>query len=233
MRLIVLILAGLTTFALLTSLSLAQSHPAHEHGAAKLSIALEGDDLELSLESPLINFLPFERAPNNPTEEKQVKDLGEALLDGQSLFAFSAAAGCKLLGARIASSPLDSFWIKSTVGQVEGSGDHGHAAHKDEADHKHEREKADHHDEDKDGDHKHEHEKGDHHDEHDEADHDHEHGDLDAQYFFECQKPGSIKEMEVKLFAKYPSLTRIDAQLINDSGQKAMTLDAKNTTIKW
>jgi hypothetical protein len=39
---------------------------AHEHGALKLDVAIEGNKLTIAMEAPLDNLLGFERAPRGP-----------------------------------------------------------------------------------------------------------------------------------------------------------------------
>ncbi|MDR2142066.1 MAG: DUF2796 domain-containing protein [Deltaproteobacteria bacterium] len=231
--------AGLFLALALTAPALAQSHPAHEHGAAKLNIIVEDKEVELSLDSPLINFIPFERAPNNPEEEAQARDLGTKLAEPASLFIFTKEAGCQPKAFDLISDPLSSLLPESNwpqdpdedeeIGDLAEDGDSEEADHDSEeadakpeaADHDHEKadakpEAADH--------------------DHEDADHDHEegeHGDIEASYLFECAKPEALKGVDVRLFEKYPTLTRLDVQISLEAGQKAATLDPKNTQAQW
>ncbi|MDR0549741.1 MAG: DUF2796 domain-containing protein [Deltaproteobacteria bacterium] len=201
--------------ALVSSSGFAQAPPAHEHGAAQLYIVIDQKDVELSLDGPLINFIPFERAPNSPQETEEVKKMGQILNEAAEIFVLTPAAGCQAKGVRLTSEVLDASLLPPPRWPADHANDPGqedddddHADHEADADHDH----AD----------------------HDHADHDHgEHGDLLADYIFECQKPAALKDIEVRLFAKFPSLTRIDAEVVGESGQKALTLDAKNALVKW
>jgi hypothetical protein len=193
----------------LTSPAFAQSPPpAHEHGAAQLHVFIEGDEVELSLESPLINFISFERAPNSPVETEEVKKMGETLSAVADLFVLSSAAGCQVKGVRLNSEAIDPALLPTPVWPAESGDDHNEETERDRG----QGDTAD----------------------HDHGDHDHgEHGDLLADYLFECQKPTELKAIDVRLFDKFPSLTRVDAQIITDGGQKAVTLDGRNAQIKW
>ena len=48
---------------------------AHEHGALKLDIAVEGTTLSIGMEAPLDNLLGFERAPRTDAERKAAADV--------------------------------------------------------------------------------------------------------------------------------------------------------------
>ena len=58
---------------------------AHEHGSASLNIALEGNSLELELDSPAMNLLGFEHAAHSTADRAKlasVKRLLESLAGG-------------------------------------------------------------------------------------------------------------------------------------------------------
>jgi hypothetical protein len=77
----------------------ALAHKAHEHGAMKLDVAIEGNKLTLVVESPLDNFLGFERAPRTDAERKAATELLARLRNpnqGTALFGLDAAARCTL-----------------------------------------------------------------------------------------------------------------------------------------
>ncbi len=103
------------TFALRCSLVLtlaaaaAGTHAggAHQHGAAKLAVALDGAVLEISLESPLDNLLAFERAPRTEAERQAVRKMAQGFHAATGLFAPTPAAQCVPAGAELVSSVLD------------------------------------------------------------------------------------------------------------------------------
>lgn len=68
---------------------------AHEHGKARLEIAIEGNQLLINLESPLDNLLGFERLPRTEKEKQAVQKMSDALRQSAVLFTPSAAAQCK------------------------------------------------------------------------------------------------------------------------------------------
>jgi hypothetical protein len=76
---------------------------AHQHGVATLDIAVEPRQITVQFDSPLDNVVGFERAPRTDAERQRVANAVARLKDGDQLFRFTAAAGCKL-----ARSSLDS-----------------------------------------------------------------------------------------------------------------------------
>lgn len=81
--------------ALLAAATLpAQAHKAHEHGAAKLDVAVSGNTIVLMLDTPLDSIVGFERAPRNDAERARVAKAEAMLREPAKLFAFDAAAGC-------------------------------------------------------------------------------------------------------------------------------------------
>lgn len=80
--------------AVLCALPLAAHSQAHEHGTARLDIAVDAARLSLQFEAPLESLFGFERAPRNATE-RQVVDAGIARLKAADrLFKLDPAAGC-------------------------------------------------------------------------------------------------------------------------------------------
>ena len=67
---------------------------AHEHGAAQLNVALEGQRLELALESPAMNLVGFEHAAVSTSDKAAVARAQQHLQTPLALFGIAAAAGC-------------------------------------------------------------------------------------------------------------------------------------------
>ncbi|SMD16796.1 DUF2796 domain-containing protein [Pseudomonas sp. URIL14HWK12:I5] len=68
---------------------------AHEHGVAKLNAVLDGNTLELELDSPAMNLVGFEHAANSDADKTKVAAVRQQLEQPLKLFGLSAAAGCK------------------------------------------------------------------------------------------------------------------------------------------
>ncbi|WP_085626143.1 MULTISPECIES: DUF2796 domain-containing protein [unclassified Pseudomonas] len=68
---------------------------AHEHGVAKLNAVLDGNTLELELDSPAMNLAGFEHAANSDADKAKVAAVRQQLEQPLKLFGLPAAAGCK------------------------------------------------------------------------------------------------------------------------------------------
>ena len=119
-----------TTKASIAALVLAHAcaHAAgpHEHGAATLHIAVEGDRLQLELRSPLENLVGFERAPRNDRERAAVKRMAERLREPERLFVPTAEARCTRASVELESAVLDSVLLggqtRAAPAQAAGGG---------------------------------------------------------------------------------------------------------------
>ena len=78
---------------------------AHEHGAAQLNVALEGQRLELALESPAMNLVGFEHAAVSSSDKAAVAHAQQHLQTPLALFGIAAAAGCAITSLAL-HSPL-------------------------------------------------------------------------------------------------------------------------------
>lgn len=107
-------------FALMPlSLALASDHDhesldKHEHGASSMNVALEGNKLEIALESPAMNILGFEHAANSAQDQTTLASARAALENPLALFALPAEAQCVVTEIEVVSSLF-------------GSDDHDHA----------------------------------------------------------------------------------------------------------
>lgn len=78
----------------------------HEHGAARLDIAVDSTRLALALDTPLANLLGFEHAPANAAQRRAVEGALATLRDAARLIRPEAAAGCRLAAVRLRSAVL-------------------------------------------------------------------------------------------------------------------------------
>jgi len=79
-------------------------HGTHEHGSATLNIAVQESSLYLQMESPAVNFLDFEHPPTNDEEQRHLDEVKAQLMQPETLFALTAAAGCKAVDIEIESA---------------------------------------------------------------------------------------------------------------------------------
>jgi|APTNR8051073442_1049403.scaffolds.fasta_scaffold23323_2 hypothetical protein len=95
--------------AFLTGAALASTvwaHKAHQHGLARLDIAVEGRQVLLQLDSPQDNLLGHERAPRSEAEKREAEAAVATLRAGDKLFAFDPAAACVQEKVELDSVPL-------------------------------------------------------------------------------------------------------------------------------
>lgn len=111
-RLAVLALAGIVGAS-------AAAGPAHEHGVARLDIALEGSTLTIALETPLDGLLGFERAPRSEAEKRSAAAAIATLRAADALFTIDPAAGCTSTSVTLSSAPL-------RLGDAPAAKDDGH-----------------------------------------------------------------------------------------------------------
>jgi hypothetical protein len=83
-----------------------EEHGAHEHGAAKLSLAVGAEGIDIMLESPATNIVGFEHAATTNADKQKLADAKKKLEAGADLFAFNAEAGCTLKSAEVVSALL-------------------------------------------------------------------------------------------------------------------------------
>ncbi|MFJ4067126.1 DUF2796 domain-containing protein [Pseudomonas sp. NPDC089996] len=68
---------------------------AHEHGVAKLNAVLDGNTLELELDSPAMNLVGFEHVASSEADKAKVASVRQQLEQPLKLFNLASAAGCK------------------------------------------------------------------------------------------------------------------------------------------
>ncbi|KTC38578.1 zinc-binding protein [Pseudomonas sp. ABAC61] len=67
---------------------------AHEHGVARLNAVLDGQALELELQSPAMNLVGFEHAPGTDADKAKVAAARKQLEQPLALFNLPRAAAC-------------------------------------------------------------------------------------------------------------------------------------------
>lgn len=96
---------------------------AHEHGVASLNVALDGQTLEIQLESPAMNLVGFEHEAKNDADRAKVAAARQHLEQPQALFALPIEAKCALQD-----SELDSPLFAGDEHEEHEHGDkHGHS----------------------------------------------------------------------------------------------------------
>ena len=191
----------------------ALAHGPHEHGAARLDVAVEDTIVEISLESPLANALPFEHSPRDAAQRQAVQNMAATLHKAENIFVFPAEAQCRIKKVTLESEALPEALLKANAAaqpeKAQTSTQNAPAAPSVEP-------KA--------------------HTDHDEdAGHDEHagHADLDASFTFECAQPDALHGMDVHLFSAWPALHELRVQIVSPTGQHAAELNEQAHTLKW
>lgn len=98
--------AALLMLALPSPTLIAAPH-AHEHGAVRLDVAVDGVGLSIGVESALHDLLGFERAPRDEKERRAADDLLRRVRSGDGLFGTDPAAQCTLARAEVHAPVLE------------------------------------------------------------------------------------------------------------------------------
>jgi len=59
------------------------------------------------------------------------------------------------------------------------------------------------------------------------------HADLDGEFVFRCDQPLALRAIDVRLFAAFPNLRRLDVAVVTGGGQAAARLTPQQTRISW
>ena len=95
----------------------------HEHGAANLKMALEGEKLQIEFEVPSESLIGFEHFPKSQSNRENFSDAIKILSDPSRLFSMSSKAECLLVGMSISQS---LFSNEEEHGHDESEKEHGH-----------------------------------------------------------------------------------------------------------
>ena len=224
-----------------------REHKAHAHGIAELTMAIEGNRLELALVSPAVNIVGFEHRASTPAQIESLDDARASLESPAELFRFT---GTRCTPDEI-SVDVDAVMSDGEPEHHEEHHDEHHDEHHEEH---HEEHHQDDHDEHHDDDHDEHHEDGhdehqdDHHDEHHDAEHegDHHgdehddaghhgeerHSNIEASYRFSCANGAELRSVSVEILTRFPGIEKLNAMWVTDAGQGAAPLSAQSRVIK-
>jgi hypothetical protein len=186
-------------------------HAAHEHGAARLTIATTDAGMEITLESPAANIFGFEHLASDEADHKTIHQAVNKLKAGDTLLIADSSAACTLASVDIESAQVDAH-SKEKHGEHDAHEAHDEHHDDDKHDDDHSDEKHADHDEHHDdhADDKHDDHEDDKHEEHeaDHAEHDHKsesaHNDVDVTWNFSCENPAKLTQVDVRLFSAFP-----------------------------
>ena len=95
----------------------------HEHGAANLKIALEGEKLQVEFEVPSESLIGFEHFPKSLSDRENFSNAIKILSIPSKLFSISREGECLLVGMNISQS---LFSNEEEHGHDESEDEHGH-----------------------------------------------------------------------------------------------------------
>ena len=107
------------------SAQVARQKDSHEHGAAKLMMAMEGKKLQVEFEVPSESLIGFEHFPKSQSNRKNFNEAIKNLSDPSKLFSMPNKAECLLVGTNVSQSLFSN------------EGDHGHDESEKEEKHGH------------------------------------------------------------------------------------------------
>ncbi|MFK9003641.1 DUF2796 domain-containing protein [Pseudomonas pergaminensis] len=105
---------------------------AHEHGVGRLNAVLDGQALELELDSPAMNLVGFEHLATTPADKAKVAAARKQLENPVALFNLPKAAGC-VISSQELNSPL--FGDKPEADHDDDDDDAKDGAHEHHHDH--------------------------------------------------------------------------------------------------
>jgi len=176
----------------------------HEHGAANVMLAMEGEKLQLNFEVPSESLIGFEHFPKSQDQRWYFNEAIKTLLEPSKLFSIPADAECLLVGINVSQS---LFAAKDEHGHEEKD-EHGHEE-KDE----------------------HGHEEKDEHG-HDESDKSEIHSEFSSKYHWNCEHLDEIDSIGTQLMNIFPRIEEIRVRWITKNNQGSIELESKDDRIK-
>jgi len=184
-----------------------RQHKAHEHGKAHLNVALDGNNLYLELISPAANIVGFEHLPRTPEQKTAVKQAIKILKAGDILFALPGG-----VEGRLAKTSVNTEFTSSVARESDEAHSNEHA--EENADTGHETETHDQ-------------------EEHKSVAEQEHHSEFKAEYRFLCNKPGKLAYLDVMLFRYFARIETIEVQLLTETRQTALELNAQKSRIEF
>jgi hypothetical protein len=198
-------LIPMTALAVFLATSLQASERAHEHGVGQLSIAIEGNEVEIELVVPGADAVGFEHAARTDSERKAVVAAEEKLKEAKRLIRLTSGAHCHVEKTDVASALLDS-----DKNEHDHAHDHQHKKHAKQDEHKHNE-----------------------HEEHNKHADSEIHSEFTVHYHFHCDHPENLTGADVEFFKVFPSAHELVARWITSKGQGVTELTVKATRLKF
>ena len=210
-NILIILVCLFVTFSFVANAS--REKDSHEHGAANVMLAMEGEKFQLNFEVPSDSLIGFEHLPKSQDQRKNFNNAIRTLSEPSKLFSIPAKAECILVGVNVSQSLFSS----------EGGHDHN---------------KKDAHGHDEKGfwdslfghdDHGHD-EKDDH--GHDKSEKSEIHSEFHSKYQWNCNHLDDLDSIETQLMDIFPRIEEIRVSWIAENGQGSIELESKNDLIK-
>lgn len=191
-----------------------ETHDAHEHGRATLSLVADNQKLSFQLESPAMNIVGFEHAANTKEDQQKVEHALSVLSEPSKLFGINGGK-CHFIEPHM-ENPFSL--AENKYG--------GHDSHENDDSHT----DNDEHDEHEDH---HEHEAHEKHESHGEHAQQAEHREFVVEYNATCQLTNDIREIDFQLLKLFSGIEQLDVQYIYAGKQGSVSLNPKQTALEF
>ena len=198
------IFAGL--FLPLHSYAQTRQLEAHEHGAARVMMAMEGEKLQLEFEVSSDSLVGFEHFPEADKDREVFATAMTTLSDPTKLFKIPVEAECMPVGIRVSQTLFS------------GEGEHHEEEHHEDGDDHDESKSGKDHDHDKEGDH----------DEHGKE----AHSEFHASYLWNCHHADDLDSLQTRLIKVFPRIEEVRVQWIVGDRQGALGLENQDGLIR-
>ena len=188
----------------------------HEHGAANIMLALEGEKLHLNFEVPSESLIGFEHFPKSQDQRQNFNEAIQTLSEPSKLFSIPANTECLLVGINVSQSLFS------------GKGGHDHDE-KDEHGHDEKgfwdslfgHDEKDEHGHDEKDDHG-----------HDKSEKSEIHSEFHSKYQWNCHHLDDLDSIGSQLMNIFPRIEEIRVSWIAENTQGSIELESKDDRIK-
>lgn len=187
----------------------------HEHGAANVMLAMEGEKLQLNFEVPSESLIGFEHFPKSQDQRWYFNEAIKTLLEPSKLFPIPSKADCLLVSINVTQSLFTGkdghgeeddhghdekgFW-GNLFGDDDDHDDHGHGEEDDHG--------------------------------HDESEKSEIHSEFHSKYHWNCEHLDEIDSIGTQLMNIFPRIEEIRVRWITKNNQGSIELESKDDRIK-
>jgi len=208
-----MLIASMSFFAASSQHADYHQQEAHTHGLAEVTVALDGDYIEMNIASPAINLMGFEQRASTDEQRRIVHKVRATLESPQQLLSF-VGSECKL-----ESSAVDVSSVLEVENNISEENHHNEHLHHEESEHS-----GSHHEES-------EHSSSHHEESEHSSSHHADHSDVSTQYRFHCKQGSDLTAISWNLFDHFPGIEMLKGIWITDSQQGSAEITAAANTL--